>query len=1098
MIWYLLYPLRGTTAPPRLSKDHFIRKAFYRHGMIVAQHWLLAMLASVAVGVALSYPTVFLSDNPTAGFTSIPHHVWTTAKQVDATQGVRADVEMRQIWVHGSYMRALEKDVLKSALTIQQSLVGGEKLASTFPELGEQLKSSELSWGYHSPLMYWNNSAEAIDNDIDIVQTVNEQSRSSSSLNVALRPASVLAGKTFSNRKLVAADALVLTLLNKVEDGVGGKWQDKMHSLEGSACDECTLYPPHGEISRSRVYEFSFTPLSLRENIALAFAYGCMALYVLLSLRRLKAFHSRFGLVVTAITQITTSIVASFTICGMLKINLATIPQNAYPFIVLIIGIENMFRLINAILAYPPTMATDLRIANALGDVGPLSVATAAQNLIILWLLSTIVSPGVAAFCAYAIIATLFDSFFLLTFFVAVLNVDIRRLELQDSIARSNQATQKRRPSPATGTWFDALMHGRVPFSTRMAGSAVTTTFILSLNYHFFERKETAMKLRHLLGLFVGHNSDDLTEYESFSSPPMNATLTPGEWIRMQDFDTAQEVMRLVKPGAHNLVIRIFSPLIVVLSGADRTGVPQGMEAITSALRGFALHHFYPFAVVVVFVVAFVAVLMNFLLWNEASDSSINADDRAEDGLSVQHIELPHRLDVVKMASSKQGHFLTLGLDRSIAASIYDRVQSLYLVDTLTAELNTRLTWPVHNIAIDEIGDLLAFHCANDEVLIFSRVTRRFLECSFNYPDDHPPIIFAFENLQSEQGFQQYFIVLTSGGRIASVSLDDTTAPPVVSLSERPLLGASVIKMEAQEKRLFVVSEEARLQCFTFDDGHWMNYTSQDSQSVSPFKDVSGAVSIKLYSENGDKLLIVKSNSSWVYFVDAQTMAVVTSLRPINSASSPAAPSPILGQRIICDACGLTALQDLTLATEAQKTETLYLETRGPSLREAAVSPTGICIHRPKTHCNTINDAEITSTSLSNPGTWRALPSHAPNPPSKNKNTPRPAPPAQEDVWEAYRLSPRGEVKTLDLAAAHAAYENDLFVTKPGPTVSLDAYSIAVAFGNAVKILRASPPKLSGAAGSAGSAGAMMDGQLANSGGVVSSRRRGTGNGRKA
>jgi hypothetical protein len=65
-----------------------------------------------------------------------------------------------------------------------------------------------------------------------------------------------------------------------------------------------------------------------------------MVVYVLLSLRRLKAFHSRFGLVVTAITQIATSVVASITICGVLKINLATIPKNAYPFIVLIIGIE--------------------------------------------------------------------------------------------------------------------------------------------------------------------------------------------------------------------------------------------------------------------------------------------------------------------------------------------------------------------------------------------------------------------------------------------------------------------------------------------------------------------------------------------------------------------------------------------------------------------------------------------------------------------------------------------------------------------------------------------------------------------------------------
>lgn len=164
MIWYLLYPIRGTTAPPRLSKDHFIRKAFYRHGLVTAQHWLLAMLVSVAIGVALSYPTVFLSENPTAGFTSIPHHVWTTAKPVDAVEGARADVEMRQVWVHGSYMRALEKDVLKSALTIQQSLVGSEKLASVLPELGEHLNPSELSWGYHSPLMYCRQHRVHVDN----------------------------------------------------------------------------------------------------------------------------------------------------------------------------------------------------------------------------------------------------------------------------------------------------------------------------------------------------------------------------------------------------------------------------------------------------------------------------------------------------------------------------------------------------------------------------------------------------------------------------------------------------------------------------------------------------------------------------------------------------------------------------------------------------------------------------------------------------------------------------------------------------------------------------------------------------------------------
>ncbi|KAI7103567.1 hypothetical protein KC352_g37469, partial [Hortaea werneckii] len=452
------------------------------------------MLVSVAIAMGFSYPTIFLSENPTAGFAAYPHHVWTTARPFMGEERL-IDVEMRQIWVHGSYMNALNKSVLNSALGIQQAIVGPERLTSVYPTLNDQLRTGAISWGYHSPLMYWNNSADTISGDEDVVRTINDQSRTSSSLNVALRPASVFAGKRFDRKKLRAADALVITLMNKAGDGVGGRWEDSMEALASGACQNCTLFPHDGRVTRNKVYEFSFVPLSLQENIALTFAYTCMALYVLLSLRRLKAFHSRFGLVVTAITQMTCSVLASVTICGILKINLSTIPQNAYPFVVLVVGLENMFRLINAVLAYPATMATDQRIANALGDVGPVSVATAGQNLIILSLLSYFVSPGVAAFCAFACIATLFDAFFLLTFFVAVLNVDIRRFELQDTLARSTQQRARRRPSPVDSrslkhTWFDALVQGRLPFSTRMAGTAVTTTFILSLNYHFFERHE--------------------------------------------------------------------------------------------------------------------------------------------------------------------------------------------------------------------------------------------------------------------------------------------------------------------------------------------------------------------------------------------------------------------------------------------------------------------------------------------------------------------------------------------------------------------------------------------------------------------------------
>lgn len=800
-----------------------------------------------------------------------------------------------------------------------------------------------------------------------------------------------------------------------------------------------------------------------------------------------------------------------------------------------------MFRLINAILAYPPTMATDLRIANALGDVGPLSIATAAQNLIILWLLSTIVSPGVKAFCAYAIIATLFDSFFLLTFFVAVLNVDIRRLELQDSIARSNQATQNRRTVPTQRTWFDALMHGRVPFSTRMAGSAVTTTFILSLNYHFFERKETVMKLRHLLGFVVGRSDDDLTEYESFASPPMNATLTPGEWIRMQDFDTAREVMRLVKPGAHNLVIRIFSPLIVVLSGADRTGVPQGMDAVASALRGFALHHFYPFAVVVVFVVAFVAVLMNFLLWNEAPDASAEAAERAENGLSALHIELPHRLDIVKMSSSPKGHFATIGLDRSIAVAIYDRAQAAYLVDNLTLELNGMLSWPLRNVAVDEAGETLAFHCANDDVVLFSRVSRTLLGCSIRYPDDHPAILFAFEDLRTIHGLQRHFVLLTSGGRSITLCLNDNIDSAVTPLSELPLLGASVINSNGLGKQLYTVSEDARLSCFTFVDGTWTQAASLDAAHPTYLPSVSGAVSIEQSTENGDEILIVTSGPQ-VHLVNALTLIIITSVSTATTNGTQNA-SFISGQRTSCDACGGIALQGFAVASSTPKGQDVALHLRSSEKKDNSDSNNiyALCIKSQKEICNSISDTSIASTHIiSNPGTWHALPSHAllgiRKRPLVHVSSPSPTPPQQqlrhrrgarsqhvlppmkaaattleeEDQWEAYSLSltAGGDLKTLELCPAESAsaaseessvlgqnQQTKLYITRPGPTVLLDSLSIAVALGNNVKVLRITGPKsLAGHKGQGnGHAGSELSAGSMRSSNTATSRRRGTG-----
>jgi len=1026
------------------------------------------MLLSVAIAMAFSYPTISLAESPTAGFTTYPHHVRTTAKPFEGDPK-NADVEMRQIWIHGSYMQALDKGVLKSALGIQKTLVGGERPTAIFPALSEKLRSSALSWGYHSPLMYWNNSAETIDDDPDILQTINDRKTSFASLDVALRPASVFAGKRFDRSRLQAADALVITLMNKVQNGVGGRWKDKMQSLAVGTCENCTLFPHDGHVTRNYVYQFNFTPLSAQENIAFGFAYSCMALYVLLSLRRLKAFHSRFGLVVTAITQMTCSVLASLTICGILKINLSMIPQNAYPFVVLVIGLENMFRLINAILAYPATMATDQRIANALGDVGPVSVATAAQNLIILSLLASFVSPGVAAFCAFACIATLFDAFFLLTFFVAVLNVDIRRLELQDALTRSahsGQARTRRRPSPSPHTWFDALMQGRLPFSTRMAGTAVTTTFVLSLNYHFFERHEKGSSLRHLLGLARG-GPPSVADFDTFTPPPMNATLTPGEWMRMQDFDTAREVMRLAKPGADSFVIRVFAPLIIVLAGADRTGAPLGTEAWAHALRSYAVHHFYPVAVAVVFAVAFVAVLMNFLLYSEPSEADESDSERAAKPLVVQTLQLPHKLDIVKLSGTPSGHFVTIGLDKTAAVSVYDKAQHVYSVIDVPFELLSALQWPIRNIALDRDGDCLACHGADDQILVYSCAAGAVVRPSIRYPDDNPPVLFEVIRLWCDEAMKPYMLVLTSGGRMMTCDLTNSHASNR-RLSDVPLLGAVMLEGDGQDDRLLVATENARIITYGWNDLTWSERASQSLSLYTQDNRMTGVVEIRTYAELGEDILVVKTRS-FVVFLDAPTLSILSKVT-----------LDIPGDLIIhsntrCPACGSVALSRFGVAAQQDGDVCRMISMVADGEEQAPM-----CLRNKSSSCNSLDWARKKECTLTPAGAWQALgacgalglrkravrkggtvqkssgSAHS----RRRRHSHKSNMEVEEIRWEAYAFSFNGDLETVDApcqSEADTEHGTELYVNTAGPAVSIGTHSVAVAFGNTVKIVRASP-----------------------------------------
>ncbi|KAI9839984.1 MAG: hypothetical protein M1819_000176 [Sarea resinae] len=1041
-------------------------------------------------------------------------------------------------------MRALEPEVLQEALTIQDGLLGptedytrflydAESLNNSLPEVKRaadegagrdlhRLGANETNWFFHSPLMYWDCSSSAIAQDGNIVETVNyEGGRRTTPQNTTLRPTMVFAGKSFKDDRIVAADALVISLFYRPDTEVGHDWEERVQGLIKTSDDRWTLFSSEGKSPRSRLYEYRFQPMSFQDDFFLALAYLAMALYVVSSLKRLSAVKNRIGLIVTVITQITTSILASFTICAFLNIDLSEIPREAYPFVVFAIGLENMFRLINAVLVTSPEMPTSYRIANALGDIGHHSIAAAAQNLLMLWLFSQLVSPGVAAFCAFAAVALVFDFFFHLTFFVAVLSVDVRRMELQDSLDRITIGQYDKSESSRL-TWKDALFQGNIPFSTRIAGTAIMIAFIVALNWHFFDNDNPFQTFSRLLRLF--HSSGDLDDPDGTSIMPsrLNPARSPNAWFRLQGHDTTKEFMRLVKPQAHSFIARVYDPLVFVLDGADRADHATPGQRFYHVFFEAVEEHLLPFLLSFVIIIAGVTLLMNFMLWNEIIDDVSGSPDGDEPGLNVKTVFRTHELDVVLLAACPKGTWASVGLDRTICIwSLRNPVGRAERQVISGPTMNP--LWPIVAAALHESGDWLAVCSYAGRIAIWSVLERRFVYSMMVDLAREKPCSFFFAPSQQEiQGAQDpRLILIRPDGWMADMDLRSGDSR-LLQICKNRLVCAQVINTPKSPLRIITASRSGCMHLASRTPTEWIsdhveveeprlfNGKMPRVKAVFPIPALGMILAVKLCEVD---LIDLQSRTVLRTFQTGQVKN--QTLRALHSI------------RRLCPACGAPGVASLSIVYTEAETQNCMLHTFTPG-RPGAL----ICL-RPDRAGRGFSCVGIESTSESlhwveNANVWettsinavlgvRKRPSVDTDSSSggnssdrdecslgsslrRRRSNQRPhkylGPPRGEveDVWEAWTMSASGEITTTLLAEDHnlalthatsmdgkskacdnsgftrnspsamtattttssktmATSGEELLVSHAGPIVRLGARSVAVGFGNAVKVV---------------------------------------------
>jgi hypothetical protein len=995
-------------------------------------------------------------------------------------------------------MKALEPEVLLNALEIQDELLGptinfdprrpsnkvypDDSSVDLTLDMRDTLHAinglSNSSWFFHSPLQYWSCSTGNIAGDSDIITTVNHGSRQATSVNVTLRHSIVFSGKRFENHRLVAADALIITLVHMLDSPVGRQWERKAEKLVLKGSDKWQLYPPNGRSFASTLYEFRFQPLSFQDDLFLGIAYSLMALYFAISLSKLRALRSRLGLILAVISQIVVSIMSSFTVCAIFKIDLSNIPREAYPLVVLTVGLENIFRLINAAIMTPSEHSAAARMGEALGQTGHIALAGVTQNLVILWLLSKVVSQQITAFCTFAAIALTFDFFYLLTFFSAVLSIDIRRTELSDSLHSASTPNERTLVPefPPRRTWTDALLNGDAPFSTRIAGTVVMIGFVLMAHWHFFENESLSQTASRVTRLLKSEPQLPRQTTPTLLSIDINQARTPTAWLRMQDHETAHEVIQVIKPHATSYIARVYDPLIFVLDGSDRTPNNSGVRKFLPAAYDFARNQFGAFIFTVIIIVAAVSLLMNYLLWDETLEGEEEARPEDDPLLSVKTLNRGHNLDVMLVAASREGVIASVGLDRWIR--IWDVRRGIMSYPVHDPESNVH-PFPVLAIAMDSDSNWLAVLSAKDRVYLWNIPERRWgpsihaeikgrIPAAFFFCHDpteviNPVVIVRHNGLMSE-------LHLESG---ENVELQICRSPLI---SVRQHLEKPNTNSPNPPARIITASKRGCVHAVSRLEDGWVSKGVELSDPPDD-KRVFSILALPALSA----FLAVRDHTVDLIDIDTHRVTHTFPTKPMKQDSLRCFHSTRRRPQ-----CGSVGLASLALAYTTTETGECIMQSYLPQ-REGDT----ICFRDPftpgsKTCClwrETIENRYV----IENPGQWEALQVgylvgvRKVEAPQEATNHRRPVADSglrrrgidgshplpikthvseTEDSWEVWSLSSRGEKVVTPLSGYNE--KGNLLVGSLGPLQKVGNRSIAMGLGNVIKVITVGHEKFDG------------------------------------
>lgn len=152
--------------------------------------------------------------------------------------------------------------------------------------------------------------------------------------------------------------------------------------------------------------------------------------YIYFSVRKIELIKSKIGMAFSACFTVIASLSMTVGVCFFFGLTLSLSGKEVFPYLVIIVGLENVLVLTKSVVSTPAHLDVKIRVAQGLSKEGWSITKNLLTEVTILTIGLFTFVPAIQEFCIFAIVGLLNDFFLQMVFFSTILAIDIRRTEL--------------------------------------------------------------------------------------------------------------------------------------------------------------------------------------------------------------------------------------------------------------------------------------------------------------------------------------------------------------------------------------------------------------------------------------------------------------------------------------------------------------------------------------------------------------------------------------------------------------------------------------------------------------------------------------------